>query len=187
MAALLHRCRLRSSQRSSLPAIVAGLVGFFIFRNRVRGVYFSIITQALAWGAFLAFSRNEMLLGGTNGLTNFYKPLNSQKPLDSWPVPADRCRAGWKLSACFVAVTRSRLGRVLSRSATTRRVSIFWAIGQTSTRRSRSLARPCSPRWEGCSTCRRTGSSRQMSCESKTRSGWSSGLLSAGAAGCGAP
>ena len=60
-----------------LPALVAGLVGFFIFRNRVRGVYFSIITQALAWGAFLAFSRNEMLLGGTNGLTNFFKPLNS--------------------------------------------------------------------------------------------------------------
>jgi len=60
-----------------LPALLAAFVGFFIFRNRVRGVYFSIITQALAWGAFLAFSRNELLLGGTNGLTNFYKPLNS--------------------------------------------------------------------------------------------------------------
>jgi branched-subunit amino acid ABC-type transport system permease component len=60
-----------------LPTLLAAAVGFFIFRNRVRGVYFSIITQALAWGAFLAFSRNELLLGGTNGLTNFYKPLNS--------------------------------------------------------------------------------------------------------------
>ena len=41
-----------------LPAVIASLVGFFIFRSRVKGVYFSIITQALAWGAFLAFSRN---------------------------------------------------------------------------------------------------------------------------------
>jgi urea transport system permease protein len=61
-----------------LPGTAAALFGFVIFRNRVRGVYFSIITQALAWGAFLAFSRNELLLGGTNGLTNFYKPLNSE-------------------------------------------------------------------------------------------------------------
>ncbi|HET9941771.1 MAG TPA: urea ABC transporter permease subunit UrtC [Terriglobia bacterium] len=95
-----------------LPAIVAGLVGFFIFRNRVRGVYFSIITQALAWGAFLAFSRNEMLLGGTNGLTNFFKPLNSERP---WILGL------YLLSAIILvgsfcamrAVTKSRLGRVL--------------------------------------------------------------------------
>jgi urea transport system permease protein len=71
-----------------LPALVAGLVGFFIFRNRVRGVYFSIITQALAWGAFLAFSRNEMLLGGTNGLTNFFKPLNSDNKWILGSLPA---------------------------------------------------------------------------------------------------
>ena len=95
-----------------LPALVAGLVGFFIFRNRVRGVYFSIITQALAWGAFLAFSRNEMLLGGTNGLTNFFKPLNSENP---WILGLYLLSAV-VLVATFLlvrAVTRSRLGRVL--------------------------------------------------------------------------
>ena len=95
-----------------LPAVVAGLVGFFIFRNRVRGVYFSIITQALAWGAFLAFSRNELLLGGTNGLTNFYKPLNSQ---NGWILGLYLLTA-IILAGSFVACRRlidSRLGRVL--------------------------------------------------------------------------
>jgi urea transport system permease protein len=63
----------------ALPAAVAVFFGFFIFRSRVRGVYFSIITQAVAWGTFLQISRNEMLLGGTNGLTNFYRPLSQDR------------------------------------------------------------------------------------------------------------
>src|SRR4030095_9904458 len=95
-----------------LPALVAGLVGFFIFRNRVRGVYFSIITQALAWGAFLAFSRNEMLLGGTNGLTNFYKPLNSQW---NW-ILALYLLTVVVLTCAYLScryLVHSRLGRVL--------------------------------------------------------------------------
>jgi urea transport system permease protein len=95
-----------------VPAIVSGVVGFFIFRNRVRGVYFSIITQALAWGAFLAFSRNELLLGGTNGLTNFYKPLNSET---AWILGLYLLTAAM-LVVTFVGarhLTRSRFGRVL--------------------------------------------------------------------------
>lgn len=95
-----------------VPAAVSGLFAFFIFRNRVRGVYFSIITQALAWGAFLAFSRNELLLGGTNGLTNFYKPLNSQ---NNWILGFYLLTAA-TLIASFAAcrrLVRSRLGRVL--------------------------------------------------------------------------
>jgi urea transport system permease protein len=59
-----------------IPAIIAAIFGFTVFRSRIRGVYFSIITQAVAWGAFLLFCRNEMLLGGTNGLTNFNPSLN---------------------------------------------------------------------------------------------------------------
>ncbi len=59
-----------------IPAIIASVFGFTVFRSRVKGVYFSIITQAVAWGAFLLFCRNEMLLGGTNGLTNFNPVFN---------------------------------------------------------------------------------------------------------------
>src|SRR4029450_879349 len=45
--------------------------GFLTFRSRIRGVYFSIITQALALCAWLTFNRNAMNLGGTNGLSGF--------------------------------------------------------------------------------------------------------------------
>lgn len=54
-----------------LPGIVAFIFGVFAFRSRVRGVYFSIITQATTWAATLVFRKNEMNLCGTNGLTNF--------------------------------------------------------------------------------------------------------------------
>ncbi|MBI3635466.1 MAG: urea ABC transporter permease subunit UrtC [Candidatus Rokubacteria bacterium] len=54
-----------------VPALAAFFFGFLAFRSRVRGVYFSIITQALALSAWLVFNRNEMRLGGTNGLADF--------------------------------------------------------------------------------------------------------------------
>jgi urea transport system permease protein len=55
----------------AVPALVALAFGFLAFRSRIRGVYFSIITQALALSAWLVFNRNEMNLGGTNGLADF--------------------------------------------------------------------------------------------------------------------
>ena len=55
----------------AVPAAFALVFGFFAFRSRIKGVYFSIITQALALGLWLIFLRNETMLGGTNGLTDF--------------------------------------------------------------------------------------------------------------------
>src|ERR1700754_211512 len=54
-----------------VPAVVAGIIGDFIFRSRIKGVYMAIITQAFALGMYLLFLRNETKLGGTNGLTDF--------------------------------------------------------------------------------------------------------------------
>lgn len=54
-----------------VPAVVAGLVGLVGFYSRVKGVYFSILSQALTVAAVLFFSKNEMKFGGTNGLTHF--------------------------------------------------------------------------------------------------------------------
>lgn len=54
-----------------VPAAFALLFGFLAFRSRIKGVYFAIITQALALSAWLVFNRNETNLGGTNGLTDF--------------------------------------------------------------------------------------------------------------------
>lgn len=55
----------------AVPALVSLAFGFLAFRSRIRGVYFAIITQALALSAWLVFNRNEMNLGGTNGLADF--------------------------------------------------------------------------------------------------------------------
>ena len=54
-----------------IPAVIALIFGFLAFRSRLQGVYFAIITQALALGVWLIFLRNETMLGGTNGLTDF--------------------------------------------------------------------------------------------------------------------
>jgi urea transport system permease protein len=54
-----------------VPGAVAFVFGYFSFRSRVRGVYFSIITQATVAAVVLIFRRNETRLCGTNGLTNF--------------------------------------------------------------------------------------------------------------------
>ncbi len=55
----------------AVPAAIAWIFGFLTFRSRIRGVYFSIITQALALSAWLMFNRNSLNLGGTNGLSGF--------------------------------------------------------------------------------------------------------------------
>ena len=58
-----------------VPMLVATIFGFLAFRSRIKGVYFAIITQALAFAAWLVFNRNETRLGGTNGLTDFKQVL----------------------------------------------------------------------------------------------------------------
>ncbi len=54
-----------------VPGIVAFIFGFLAFRSRIKGVYFSILTQALTYAGFLLFNSNETPFGGTNGFTNF--------------------------------------------------------------------------------------------------------------------
>lgn len=58
-----------------VPTLCAALFGFLAFRSRIKGVYFAIITQALAMMAWLILNRNETNLGGTNGLTDFKQLL----------------------------------------------------------------------------------------------------------------
>lgn len=55
----------------AVPVAAAFVFGFLAFRSRIKGVYFSIISQALALAMWLVFLRNETRLGGTNGLTDF--------------------------------------------------------------------------------------------------------------------
>src|SRR5262245_22127665 len=71
----------------AVPAIVGFVFGFLTFRSRIRGVYFSIITQALAYSAWLLFNRNAMNLGGTNGLSGF-------KTVFGWSLTDPRTQRG---------------------------------------------------------------------------------------------
>src|SRR3954451_13066407 len=54
-----------------VPAIVALIFGILAFRSRIKGVYFSILSQALTYAACLMFFRNDFTFGGNNGLTDF--------------------------------------------------------------------------------------------------------------------
>ncbi|MFA5058305.1 MAG: urea ABC transporter permease subunit UrtC [Opitutaceae bacterium] len=54
-----------------VPGVLALVFGFLAFRARIKGVYFSILTQALTYGASLMFFRNDLLMGGNNGFTDF--------------------------------------------------------------------------------------------------------------------
>ena len=59
----------------AVPGVIAFVFGYFAFRSRVKGVYFSIITQALTYAAMLLFFRNNTGFGGNNGFTDFKRIL----------------------------------------------------------------------------------------------------------------
>jgi urea transport system permease protein len=59
-----------------VPGLVAFVFGYFAFRSRIKGVYFSIITQAMTFAAMLLFFRNETGFGGNNGFTDFKRILS---------------------------------------------------------------------------------------------------------------
>ena len=58
-----------------VPGLISWVFGYFAFRSRIKGVYFSIITQALTYAAMLLFFRNETGFGGNNGFTDFKRIL----------------------------------------------------------------------------------------------------------------
>ncbi|HHR0374400.1 TPA: ABC transporter permease subunit, partial [Pseudomonas aeruginosa] len=69
-----------------VPGALAFAFGYFAFRSRIRGVYFSIMTQALTFAGMLLFFRNETGFGGNNGFTDFRSILG-------FPITAPGTRA----------------------------------------------------------------------------------------------
>jgi urea transport system permease protein len=94
---------------------VGFVFGYLTFRSRIRGVYFSIITQALALSAWLMFNRNAMNLGGTNGLSGFKTVfgfnLNDAATQRGLYVATALCLCGAYLLCRWI--TRSPVGKVL--------------------------------------------------------------------------
>ena len=107
-----------------VPGLLAFVFGFFAFRSRIKGVYFSIITQALTFAAMLLFFRNETGFGGNNGFTDFKRIL--ALPITTPGMRVALCvLSGLVLIAFFVmarAIVQSKYGRVLQaiRDAETR-------------------------------------------------------------------
>lgn len=62
-----------------LPTIISGLIGYFIFKNRVKGVYFSIISQALTWAAYSIFIALSPYTNGNVGITEIQSILGSTR------------------------------------------------------------------------------------------------------------
>jgi urea transport system permease protein len=98
-----------------VPGLLALVFGYFAFRSRIKGVYFSIITQAMTFAAMLLFFRNETGLGGNNGFTDFKRILDL--PI---ATPAMRMTlfvlTGWALLMSFLFarwLVQSKFGRVL--------------------------------------------------------------------------
>jgi urea transport system permease protein len=99
-----------------VPSLLALALGWFAFRSRVTGVYLSIITQAMTYALQLAFFRNDMGIGGNNGLTDY-------KDIFGFSVQADStrgmlCFASALALAIFLvisaAVVSSRFGKALT-------------------------------------------------------------------------
>jgi len=99
----------------AVPTAFAALFGFLAFRSRIRGVYLSIITQALTYALMLLFFLNELGLGGNNGLTD-YKTIAGFRLKEMSTMRGLYIATGVVLLVSYLAcrwITRSKLGRVL--------------------------------------------------------------------------
>ena len=99
----------------AVPGVIAFVFGYFAFRSRIKGVYFSIITQAMTYAAMLLFFRNETGFGGNNGFTDFKRilgmPLATQNMRMTLFVLTGLALLGFFLLARWLV--RSKFGRVL--------------------------------------------------------------------------
>ncbi|MFD2182394.1 urea ABC transporter permease subunit UrtC [Rhodoplanes azumiensis] len=89
-----------------VPGVLALVFGWFAFRSRVTGVYFSIITQAMTFALMLAFFRNDFGFGGNNGLTDF-------KDILGFNVQSDGTRAALFAVSCLALAAGYVVCRVL--------------------------------------------------------------------------
>jgi len=107
-----------------VPGVLAFVFGYFAFRSRIKGVYFSIITQALTYAFMLLFFRNDTGFGGNNGFTDFKRILGFSITAPQTRMALFALTGGTLLAFMLLArwIVTSKLGRVLTaiRDAETR-------------------------------------------------------------------
>jgi urea transport system permease protein len=98
-----------------VPSILAFILGAAMFKRRVGGVYFAVITQALALILSLGIDGNQGLTGGRNGITDL-------RTLLGWDIRTQSAQyalyfaCGILLIGCILLsrfVLSTRVGRVL--------------------------------------------------------------------------
>jgi urea transport system permease protein len=97
------------------PGLLAFVFGFFAFRSRIKGVYFSIITQAMTFAFMLLFFRNNTGFGGNNGFTDFKRILGYSVTAPSTRAVLYLITLAFLLGALLLCrwIVKSKLGRVL--------------------------------------------------------------------------
>ncbi|MDO8652494.1 MAG: urea ABC transporter permease subunit UrtC [Undibacterium sp.] len=98
-----------------VPGVLAFVFGFFAFRSRIKGVYFSIITQAMTFAFMLLFFRNDTGFGGNNGFTDFKRILGFSVTAPSTKAVMYLMTLAILLGALLLcrSIVTSKLGRVL--------------------------------------------------------------------------
>ena len=98
-----------------VPTLLAAILSYAMFKRRVGGVYFAIITQAVASIVTILIIGQQGYTGGVNGITDL-------RTLDGWDIRTDHAHTILYfvnvalLLACLLAgqyITRSKLGRIL--------------------------------------------------------------------------
>jgi len=99
-----------------VPGLLAFVFGFFAFRSRIKGVYFSIITQALTFAAMLLFFRNDTGFGGNNGFTDFKRILGVAIATSETRMALFVATGFTLLATLLLAryIVTSKLGRILT-------------------------------------------------------------------------
>ncbi|POP47121.1 urea ABC transporter permease subunit UrtC [Superficieibacter electus] len=92
-----------------VPGLLALVFGYFAFRSKIKGVYFSIMTQALTFAGMLLFFRNETGFGGNNGFTGFTTLLG-------FSVTATSTRVALFLGTVILLLASLALGYALAKS-----------------------------------------------------------------------
>jgi urea transport system permease protein len=98
-----------------VPSLIAFIIGWALFRRRVGGVYFAIITQAIALIISLGIDGNQGLTGGRNGITDL-------RTLSGWDIRTESAQYILYFACVILLFTvalaakyiiNTRLGRVL--------------------------------------------------------------------------
>ncbi|WP_281286717.1 urea ABC transporter permease subunit UrtC [Roseinatronobacter monicus] len=98
-----------------VPALVAGLMGQFMFRGRVTGVFVAIIMLAFLVALQLIFIEEQRYTGGQNGLTGLAPLVLGGWRVDNYSVEFYYLVAGCLITALLIGalVTRSKFGLIL--------------------------------------------------------------------------